>query len=600
MNQPTGEALAQALHNAHTERERADILNQYAWLMRRKDPAEALKLARQALEISANYPAGRAEALATLGSIQLLSDSYDESLTNSELALEIALGNGEKRAQARALNTIGWLKRRAGMNNEALQHFMETLSLAREIDDLQLVAYALNSISSLHMALGNHERARAWMQESIAIRESMGDTIATVHALYNMAALLRDINEYSSSLDYALRSLSLARSIEYGYGQAMAAVNAGETLLKLKQPSEAFGYFMSAHEFIAASDDFKYMIPTIENGLGMACVDLGATGRALGHFQRALQYAVEAGDKMILMDIYAAIASLYRRTGDFERALDYTEHYYNIRETIYNEERTRTVQALEAQHRIQQVETELKNQHMQREQEAQYFKSLMRMKDDLIAMTSHDIKSPLSVILTNAYFIRRKVSDEAVIQRVAVIEDQTRNIGDMITDMLEMVYLESGGQTDKKVDWISAFVGQVLDAFEPECIKRNVSLVFEPLMPDIHYNFDPQQFNRMLHNLLSNAIRYTPEHGKISAALYRDPGGLVISISDTGRGIATNDLPHIFEKYYVGSAERRDMTRGLGLVIVKLIVENHGGSVHVSSIEGKGTTFRIMLPLHDD
>jgi signal transduction histidine kinase len=104
----------------------------------------------------------------------------------------------------------------------------------------------------------------------------------------------------------------------------------------------------------------------------------------------------------------------------------------------------------------------------------------------------------------------------------------------------------------------------------------------------------------VLHNLISNAVRYTPPDGVITVGLRyadADADALEVYVADTGVGIRPDDLPHIFEKYYIGAGERRGEMRGLGLVIVRTIVENHGGTIRAESTPGQGTTFTMRLPL---
>ena len=110
---------------------------------------------------------------------------------------------------------------------------------------------------------------------------------------------------------------------------------------------------------------------------------------------------------------------------------------------------------------------------------------------------------------------------------------------------------------------------------------------------------DPVRIEQVISNLLTNAIRYTPSGGNISVGVTSEEAGLVITVADTGEGIAAEDLPYIFERFYRSgsSRARKDGGTGLGLAIVKQMVEAHGGKVRVESEAGKGSVFSIFLPL---
>jgi two-component system heavy metal sensor histidine kinase CusS len=101
---------------------------------------------------------------------------------------------------------------------------------------------------------------------------------------------------------------------------------------------------------------------------------------------------------------------------------------------------------------------------------------------------------------------------------------------------------------------------------------------------------------QVLGNLVSNALRYTPEGGEIRLAAQKEPGSLVLGVADTGSGIDPQILPHIFERSYRGDASRSGDESGLGLAIAKSIVELHGGKIQVESTPGKGAHFSIVLP----
>jgi len=137
--------------------------------------------------------------------------------------------------------------------------------------------------------------------------------------------------------------------------------------------------------------------------------------------------------------------------------------------------------------------------------------------------------------------------------------------------------------------------------FKANADKAGLALMAD-IAPEVPYVLgDPLALRRVLDNLLSNAFKFTPKGGRVTARLSQDSGTVVMAVSDTGIGIPNDKLGRIFERFYQvdGSATRQYGGVGLGLALVKEIVEAHGGRMAVSSQVGEGATFTILLPAHE-
>jgi len=146
---------------------------------------------------------------------------------------------------------------------------------------------------------------------------------------------------------------------------------------------------------------------------------------------------------------------------------------------------------------------------------------------------------------------------------------------------------------------LSKLVADVVDQFQIPYEAAHLRLRSN-LSPECHVEVDRVQMERMLSNLLSNALKFTPAGGEVRVGLMREPERLELTVEDTGCGIATDHLPHIFDRFYrVPGSDSSDPERGLGLGLsfVAWIVKAHGGSTRVDSEPGKGTRFNIFLPL---
>jgi len=145
---------------------------------------------------------------------------------------------------------------------------------------------------------------------------------------------------------------------------------------------------------------------------------------------------------------------------------------------------------------------------------------------------------------------------------------------------------------------LAEIIPRVIDMMEADARQKNIHIEFSPGVNVPTIQGDRNSMEGIFTNLISNAIKYTLDGGKITISLDDDDGFLKVSVADTGIGIKSEDLPRIFDKFYrVKSTETRQIIgTGLGLSIVKSIVDAHMGTISVESTEGKGTTFCVLLP----
>lgn len=227
-------------------------------------------------------------------------------------------------------------------------------------------------------------------------------------------------------------------------------------------------------------------------------------------------------------------------------------------------------------------------------------KALERQKSDFYAMVTHDIKSPLTVIMGYAEMLLEdegRLDGQSKEMAEGIGENAERILG-MLEEFLTISRLESGKfVTNLAPEDIPGVVSSVYKQFLPIAQKKNIRLETE-VADDMGIScIDRRYLGRAVSNLVQNALKFTGEGGEVKIKAARTDGFFVISVSDTGSGIPAGELGRIFEKYYRSPNASSVKGSGLGLAIVKTITEAHGGRVEVESEEGKGSTFRIFIPV---
>lgn len=270
---------------------------------------------------------------------------------------------------------------------------------------------------------------------------------------------------------------------------------------------------------------------------------------------------------------------------------------------------TRTVELAEAnqalRHEIdarKQVERE-REELLERERAARAeAERANRMKDEFVATLSHELRTPLHAILGWASVLNRKYGGEPDLgDGLSIIERNTRAQARLIEDLLDISRIVSGKlRLDLRSVDLADVVRGAIEAVAPAADAKQVRIekVLDPLAGPV--TGDPNRLQQVVWNLLSNAMKFTPKGGRIQILLERVNSHLELTVADDGVGIAPEFLPHLFERFRQAdaSASRRYGGLGLGLAIVRHIVELHGGSVRAKSPgEGQGAAFIVTLPL---
>jgi PAS domain S-box-containing protein len=222
-----------------------------------------------------------------------------------------------------------------------------------------------------------------------------------------------------------------------------------------------------------------------------------------------------------------------------------------------------------------------------------------RMRDEVLAIVSHDLRNPLSSITMNAEQLLRtpeKADQQRVLKNAAAIRRNADRMNQLIDDLLDVGRIDSGQlSVELRRNRTTGLVSEVFAAFEALASERSIRLVSTDL-PDLDLLCDQRRVIQVLSNLIGNALKFSPEGRRIAVSGEVRGDMFMFSVSDTAGGIAPAQIDHIFEKYWQ-APEVRTKGSGLGLYISKGIIEAHGGHIWVDSTHGEGSTFYFTIPL---
>jgi signal transduction histidine kinase len=228
------------------------------------------------------------------------------------------------------------------------------------------------------------------------------------------------------------------------------------------------------------------------------------------------------------------------------------------------------------------------------------FMRALEVKEEFVASVSHELRTPLTSIHGfTSLVLERDDLPEEVRHHLGVVERNVDRLDRLVADLLQTAQVERGlVHLERERTDIAAIVRQSLEAIRPSVAAHRLTLatrVPEHLVAMV----DPQRFGQVVDNLLSNAVKYTPAGGRVEVVLSVADERVDLVVVDTGIGIGARDRNHVFSRFFRTRQASQQSIQGigLGLSITKAIVESHGGRIEVESEEGRGSTFRVRLPL---
>jgi PAS domain S-box-containing protein len=235
-------------------------------------------------------------------------------------------------------------------------------------------------------------------------------------------------------------------------------------------------------------------------------------------------------------------------------------------------------------------------------QDISHLKELDKMKSEFVAMVTHELRAPIAAVEQQLTVILNKMAGEVTQKQEQLLsraKERTKGLLDLIKDLLDLSKIEAGKMVQYKEPLLlQEVIQRVVELMRAQAENKKIDLQFSPSSQLSMIHADRNSMEGIFTNLISNAIKYTPEGGRVVVQLGEEGGFVKASVSDTGIGIKKDDLSRIFDRFYrVKSSETRQIVgTGLGLSIVKSIVDAHLGSISVESEEGGGTTFTVLLP----
>jgi len=500
------------------------------------------------------------------------------------------------------------------MNYEsALDLYFNAVMISEQQKTYSMLPKLYNNIGNVLMALTNYDEALDYFKKSLHEKMKTQNKADIANSMANIANVYTKKQDFIQALSYYKGALKLFKEENCIHNISFVYINLAEIYLYKKEYAKAVRYLLQSLEINKQIDNQKNLYHTY-NTLGRVYFDIQDLESAEKCFDIILKNKEELQDKKIYLSFLYNYACLQIAKGNSKLALQYLDEYETMNYQVFNEDMAAQIASMRTKfdyeqkqnevdlYRIRNIELlEAKNQIEQQKEE---LIQLNQSKDAILNIVSHDLKNTLGSIVTSIDLLANEVNDEGTNRFLDIIKDSSEKAIKLVKDILEANRIEMVNyQLDLEYFNISDVILSYRIQFQNIVALKRIKLIFETSKEALNCKINIDKFWQILHNVFSNAVKYSYFDGEVfirtSKVFENGEPYALIEVEDQGVGIPQNMIPVLFEKFSPASRKGTagEGSTGLGLSIVKRLVELHNGFVRVSSVEKKGTTFMIYLPL---
>lgn len=588
-----------------------------------------------------------AQALHAMGAVLKKSSSTDSAFNIYQQELAIWKQLDDKLAMARTINSLAAIKREMGDLQQANELFLSSLKISEEHGYQSTEAYSLLGIGLVFQAQGDLDQAVEYMNRALGIYSQIEDFKELSRANNNIAIIYLIKGEYETSLTYFRKSAEATEASGDKEALIGGLMNLGGLLGQLGKTDEALTYLQRSLELTQELGQ--------ESTSGNVFHNISSLYQIRKEYDQSVIYGLQAlelaranDEKPLLEVVTQVLYEDYKQLGQSEKALEMYEQYVDVRDSLRSEENAKetTKQRLAYEFDKQAIQDSLTFVQRQTETELTYQKELSKrnliifsvlglgiiaflffrnrqqlrnkekeleliqeranqqrlreldeMKSTFFTNISHEFRTPLTIILGMADQLSRQFDQERTL-----IRRNGRRLLRLVNQVLDLARLESDNLQLTLVQGnIVSYLRYLTESFQSLAEEREITLTVVSHIPELIMDYDPDKIQDIGYNLLSNAIKYTPSGGEVTMVLDKfsdntGQEGISCSIKDTGIGISENELQKVFDRFYQGDNADRESSTGVGLSLVKALLERMGGNITVQSMLGEGSKFRFWLP----
>ena len=530
---------------------------------------------------------------------------------------------------------------------KALELYEKAFDIALNNRDTLNLGRLYNKIAALYHLKADYSIAHAYQQKALELYQANGNTFGIASTYTSWAMLKIEQGEYEEAISFAQLAIQGYESTDNFCKTSKPLQVIGQSYLHLGQSDSALAFLLKAEQIAGKCSDLV-VLTDINHLIGQVYDSMGDRQRAFNYYEEAMLLAQKSRNREVLMKTARTLYPLYEEKGQVAKALEVFKVFHINSDSINKKENSKALirRELASQHEKARQETALIQQQKEERQrwliigiiatcvalmaislavyhnyrtkykanlllQAQnqeiarqkaVLEALDESKSHFFANISHELRTPLTLISSP---LKGLLGDEQSLpaetrHTLELMERNTNQLKGLVNDILDLSKLESNEiKVNEQEVKIHASLNRIFSNYES--LANHLGIRYETdlqLLPDERLILDLNKLQKILNNLLSNALKHTANSDSVMLTSFQRGQDLVIEVTDSGTGIPAEDLPYIFDRFYQSSKPKSPMQggTGIGLALAKELTQLMGGVIAVESQLGVGTTFILTFP----
>ena len=574
-----------------------------------------------------------------LGRVYRESNFFIKAIDCHTRELKLAEQLGDTIAAVQALNNIGTNFRRMGILDEAVDyhyrglHLCEEFSLKDDSTARKNRVISLNGIGNICLTLGDTETADSVFNAALEGEKRLGSHLGQAINYANLGSLYERNGQIDSAWTFYRRSMEQNRLAKSDLGISLCYTHFGRLNEKQGRRAEAIAEYRKAYEIMAPSDDRWH---TMEPCLALAeiYIKMGDDATAMQYLDMADRLAHDLHSLEHHSQIARLYYDIYNRKGDTRQALHFYKIYNELGDSVSSEKNIIHMQNMRVRYEHEQHRAEMESVNQQyrtertlkrlsfaagmlvvilaavivcfmlyalrarkRKQEVQH--QLDEMRLSFFTNITYEFRTPLTVILGYSRMMEEGKVPMGDITRVAnMVSRQDSRLLSLINQLLDIQKVKSAvGMCDWYRGDVVLFLSNIIESHLNMAHSRGIRLLYAPKQQKAVCDFVPDYAQKVVCNLVTNAIKFSKEGSEVLVSLDVEDDMLQMRVADFGSGISQDDQQRIFEPFYQTESDKKNVGSGVGLALVKQIVSALNGSISLVSKVGEGSVFTVRIPV---
>ncbi len=608
-------------------------ISSYAYKIRKNEDSLDLFLQKS---IADNNTYGKLYAYRLIGNYQRENASFTKAISSHQNELETALSLNDTIEIIQAMNNLGTDLRRVGALSEAADYHYRALDYSEAFSEsytnsgIKNKVVSLNGIGNVSLSLGYYDEAKSYFMSALEDEKKLKSPIGQAINYANIGAIYELTHDYDSARIYYEYSLEQNIIGKSDMGIGLCYIHFGNIHRKKGEYAKAKVEYRKAYDLMEDISDRWHWLE--------ACISIAEINYLTHNLNDYLHYINLAEKVAEEIESPEHLSQIYKLKHDYElsqnnyqkaltnykqsilmqdsvQGVKRNSQFLDLRVSYERNKYNRSISQLEAENRAESgkkrvmlyimllttitgaiITLVLFYAYRERSRSNDMLRQLEKTRSEFFTGITHEFRTPLTVILGLAEIIESKDEDKA---NAGSIIKQANILLDMVNQLLEMARIKSRLDKSKWVNGdLVAFMDMNVEAFRSYATAKGVDLILTSNERVLLADFIPVYFERVVVNILSNALKHTPKGGQITVSVSKQHESVKVSVSDTGPGINPQDLPHIFQEFYVGNnSDTASSGSGIGLALVYKMMDAMNGNIKAENIESGGAKFIITLPI---